>query len=124
MIYSKEIAEAKNGSKIPLFKNGKPANSKYNPDAEQILFESSPQGCIIVAGIAGGFHIEKLLNEENISLIIAVEADSESLEFCKQFSSVKKISESNKAILCDKSDLEKILYRQSFTYRYRKSIHG
>lgn len=119
MIYSKEIAEAKNGSKIPLFKNGKPANSKYNPDAEQILFESSTQGCIIVAGIAGGFHIEKLLNEKNISLIIAVEADSESLEFCKQFSSVKKISESNKAILCDKSDLEKILCTKYFPALYK-----
>ena len=114
MIYSKEMAIAKNGSKIPLFKNGKPANSKYNPNAEQILFEDSPQGCIIVAGIAGGFHIEKLLNEKNVSLIIAVEADSESLEFCKQFSSVKKISEYKKTILCDKTNLEKILCTKYF----------
>lgn len=119
MIYSNEISEAKNGSKIPLFKNGKPANSKYNPDAERILFESSPQGCIIVAGIAGGFHIEKLLQEKNISLIIAVEADSESLEFCKQFSSVNKISECNKVILCDKSNLEKILYMKYFPALYK-----
>lgn len=119
MIYSNEISEAKNGSKIPLFKNGKPANSKYNPDAEQILFESSPQGCIIVAGIAGGFHIEKLLNEKNISLIIAVEADSESLEFCKQFSSVKKISECKKTILCDKSNLEKTLCTKYFPAIYK-----
>lgn len=119
MIYSKEIAEAKNGSRIPLFKNGKPANSKYNPDAEQILFEALPKGCIIVAGIAGGFHIEKLLSEKNISLIIAVEADSESLEFCKQFSSTKKIEECKKAILCDKSNLEEILYTKYFPVLYK-----
>lgn len=114
MIYSKEIAEAKNGSKIPLFKNGKPANSKYNPDAEQILFESSPQGCIIVAGIAGGFHIEKLLNEENISLIIAVEADSESLEFCKQFSSVKKYQNPTRQYYATNRILKKFFARNTF----------
>lgn len=114
MIYSREIIEAKNGSRIPLFKNGKPANSKYNPDAEQILFSAPPQGCIIVAGIGGGFHIKKILDEKNVSLVIAVEADSESLDFCRQFSSVKKIMECKKAILCEKSSLEKILYKNYF----------
>ena len=34
MIYSKEIAEAKNGSKIPLFKNGKPVGSIVAPESK------------------------------------------------------------------------------------------
>ncbi|MGN0730087.1 6-hydroxymethylpterin diphosphokinase MptE-like protein [Treponema sp.] len=119
MIYSDNTVTAKNGSVVPLFKNGKPSASKYNPDAEQIFFESEPEGCVVVAGIAGGFHIEKILNKENVSLVIAVEADNESLEFCRQFPAVKKLEECKKVVMCENKTLKKILCTRYFPALYK-----
>ena len=40
MIYS-SVTKSKNGEDIPLFLDGKPMHSKYNPSAERILADTS-----------------------------------------------------------------------------------
>ena len=109
MIYSKTICVAKDASLIPVFKNGKPMHSRYNPSAESLPRQEF-SGCLIVAGIGAGFHIKNaLLQNDRICLLVAVEANSESLEFCKQFDAVKEIEAQANVVLCDAYTLEKTL---------------
>ena len=109
MIYSKTIYTAKDSSLIPVFKNAKPMHSRYNPLAET-LPPQQLSGCLIVAGIGSGFHIKNaLLQNKLITLLVAVEADSESLEFCRQFVAVKEIEAKPNVVLCDAYTLEKTL---------------
>ena len=99
MIYSGTI-EAKTGHLIPTYKSGKPAHSKYNPTGERLSIAEDFFGCIIVFGIAGGFHIKNLLANENIFKVIAVESDNESLDFCLSLETVKELSKNERVALC------------------------
>lgn len=99
MIYS-GIVEAKSAHKIPVFKSGKLAHSKYNPIADKISIDASFFGCIIVFGIAAGFHIKNLLSNKSIIKIICIEADTESLKFCKEFEIVKELEKDERIVFC------------------------
>ena len=61
MIYSETI-ETKTGQKIPLYSNGHPAHSKYNPSNEKLNLPEGFTGCVICAGIAGSFHIAGIID--------------------------------------------------------------
>jgi len=57
MIYS-GIITSKNGSEIPLFTDGLPMHSKYNPEREAVQFaEGIAAGFALVIGIGGAYHI-------------------------------------------------------------------
>lgn len=79
--------EAKNGTPVPVFTNGRTFFSLYNPerDAENFIkahkdtFDSS--GFILIGGIGSGLHIKELLEKYDNVRIIAFEADVQSLEF-------------------------------------------
>ena len=109
MIYSHTVYTTKDASVIPVFKSGKPMHSRYRPAGETLPYMSA-SGCLIVAGIGAGFHIKNtLLQNERISLLVAVEADKESLEFCQHFEAVREIEAKAGVVLCEATTLEETL---------------
>lgn len=104
MIYSTEKTVTKSNETIPLFKSGKPVHSKYNPSAEKIIINEEYKGAVVVFGIGGGFHIQNLLDNKNITLIIAVEADIESLDYSMQFEKSKSLKNCKKAVTCTREN--------------------
>ena len=118
MIYS-GIIQSKTNSQVPVYASGKPSHSKYNPDVEKINMDKNFQGCLVIAGIAGGFHIANILSNPDISRIIAVEADDESLKFVLSLDKVKEISGNKKITFCTKDDLMEILLNQYVPSLYK-----
>ena len=122
MIYSGTI-KSKNGDDIPLFANGKPMHSKYNPQNEAEVFASSiksgGQAFIAIAGIGAAFHIESTMKKFPEAFILAIEADAESLEFCKQFPAVKKALSSGRFLSCTAEEAAK-----NISERYIPSLYG
>lgn len=118
MIYSETI-ETKTGQKIPLYSNGHPAHSKYNPSNEKLNLPEGFTGCVICAGIAGSFHIAGIINRPEITRIIAVEADEQSLEFAKSLESTKKIASISKIVMCSTNTLF-----QTIKQNYLPALHG
>lgn len=96
MIYSGTIV-SKTGDEEPLFLDGKPVHSKYNPmnEASQFALSVKDSGFIIIAGIGAGFHIKAVKERFPSSFILALEADEESLSFCKRFPVVKELLKSD-----------------------------
>ena len=122
MIYSGTI-KSKNGDDIPLFANGKPMHSKYNPQNEAEVFASSiksdGQAFIVIAGIGGAFHIESTMQKFPDAFILAIEADRESLEFCRQFPAVKKALSSENFLACTAEEAA-----ENVSKRYIPSLYG
>lgn len=123
-MYSGTI-ESKTGELIPLFADGKPMHSKYNPHAEETTFASSIQtdsngnkpGCIVVAGIGGAFHVAGLVKEG--ILVIAVESDKQSLEFCTELPSVKHLLEHPNFFACTEDEV-----CSNIIQHYLPQVHG
>lgn len=118
MIYSETI-ETKTGQKIPLYSNGHPAHSRYNPSNEKLNLPDGFTGCVICAGIAGSFHIAGIIDRPEITRIIAVEADEQSLEFAKSLETTKKLSLSTKIVMCSMDTLF-----QTIKQNYLPALHG
>ena len=124
MIYSGTI-ESKTGALIPLFTDGKPMHSKYNPLAEASSFEAAlPQdskgqkaSCIVACGIGAGFHLASLVKAGR--LVFAVEADEESLSFCLQLDSVKELLQYPNFIVCTEENL-----CSQIVNNYLPQVHG
>lgn len=109
MIY-KEAVKSTEGRDIPLFTNGHPMHSKYNPKAAAVTFASSlKKGFSIIAGIGGGFHLQEALNLAEDSFFLCVEADSESLEFCRNLNGNRELEKLSNVFFTDISSLEKNL---------------
>lgn len=72
---------------IPVFSSGKAMFSKYSPEKDAINYVNqlnlNEPSCVLVGGIGNGIHISELLSKKNISKVIALEYDNNSLEFCK-----------------------------------------
>lgn len=117
MIYSGTIL-SKTNRQVPVYTSGKPSHSKYNPDVEKINVPQDFHGCLVIAGIAGGFHIANALSSPDITKIIAVEADAESLNFVRSLDKVREMSESKKITFCTVENLMETLLNQ-----YLPSLH-
>ncbi len=113
MIYSSVIL-SKNGEEIPLFQDGKPMHSKYNPSAERILADGSvKEGFFLIGGIGGGYHIASLIRQLENYCIIAFEADKESLAFCMSLKSVKALSQDPRIVFCQANEVQELI-RQKY----------
>ena len=92
---------------IPLFSNGKPACSLYNPqkDAEQFcsLLET---GTTLIAGYASGIHIEQAIKQFPTNKIIVVEKNIESIKYLENELNISFIED---VILCTIDSIEKVL---------------
>jgi len=102
------IVQAKNGTEIPVLKNGKTIESRYNPDLEAqrtIQDIKDNELFFIVTGCAGGILIESILKKNKNAVIIAVEKSKEDFDFLKQIKTIKSLSENPNVIFCDKDNL-------------------
>ncbi|MBR1911809.1 MAG: DUF115 domain-containing protein, partial [Treponema sp.] len=126
MIY-KETIFSKNNLPLPVFNTGKPMHSKYNPAQEMPVIsceneETLTEGFFLVMGIGAGYHIKNLLEKIQDKLqsycIVAVEADSESLEYCRQFPIIKELSALKTIAFCTKDNLTSILLQNYIPSKY------
>lgn len=110
-IYSDSLT-AKNGEKIPVFKNLKPMHSKYNPEKEAESFSMNVNAAdfFIVIGIGAGFHIKNLQKTFPESKILCIEYYEQDLNFVKnEFSQTLSCLNSEKIIYTDYSNLSSVL---------------
>ncbi|MCR5495703.1 MAG: DUF115 domain-containing protein [Treponema sp.] len=122
MIY-KEIFTAKNGSLIPIFQNGKPTHSKYNPEneAKNIAEKITKGDFYIFLGIGAGFLLEETIKKFPDAKILAVEAEINDICFLKEnFPLVKKLSENKNVIFTDKNHFSQELKKNYFPAIYSK----
>lgn len=118
MIYSGTIL-SKNNHQVPVYTSGKPAHSKYNPQSDMIPIDENFCGLLIVAGIAGGFHIQNLLNNKGIQKIIAVEADDESLSFALDTETIETLKTDKRISFCSVRNLHDEIIRQYIPSLYK-----
>lgn len=119
MNFYTNLINAKDGTLIPIFFNEKPMFSKYNPNRDVEVFsnqfsELKEKTAVFVAGIGNGLHLERLLENENISLIFALEYNAEALDFCKNH-----LQKTSKIILCTLEN-----FQQQILENYIPQIHG
>lgn len=122
MIYKEKIL-SKNNLPVPVFNTGKPMHSKYNPSQEVPVIPQEngipvTEGFFLVVGIGGGYHIKNLLQNLTSYRIVAVEADKESLCYCKTFPEVKELSSNKNIIFCSKENLAAVLLQNYIPSRY------
>lgn len=109
MIYS-EIIKSKTNKDIPLFINGHSFHSKYNPENEAINFSKKINGdFIFLFGIGAGFHLREILNKNQDIKIVALEADKESLDFCKNFPIVKELQNDSRIVFYSVENIDQAL---------------
>ena len=67
---------ARNGSLVPLFRDGASAHSLFNPEREaaQLIDTMSETGFALFAGIGGAFHIREFLSRDSGRACIAAES--------------------------------------------------
>lgn len=117
--FYQKLDKAKDGTLIPFFFNEKPMFSLYNPHRDFDIFcksfiEIKEPTCVFIGGIGTGFHINKIIENKNITLIFALEADNLSLNLSQE-----NIKESEKIIFCTISD-----FKSKILENYIPQIHG
>lgn len=128
----KEISEAKNGSLIPLLKNGSSIESKYNPerDAENLLAltiktdedenkDFSDEAFFVVLGTGSGIFIQKLADKYTNAKIITLEATAEDLQLIKSIPAIKELGKSERIIF---STIENL--HTTIISNYIPALHG
>lgn len=108
MIYSETIP-SKTGETIPVFTDGKPMHSKYNPQSEHFA-ENAGDGFYVIGGIGGSYHLKSLLDSlGKDSYILAVEADKESLDFSLETGITALVKKDERIQFCTASELKSVL---------------
>ena len=99
MLYSNTIP-AKNNQIIPVFYDGRPMHSKYDPlrEAENFVQNIKKSDFFVVAGIGAGYHIKKISEKFPESVILAVENSNLELDFLRKNISEIKTIENQKNI--------------------------
>ncbi len=107
-IYS-EIILSKTGLEIPLLKNNKSIDSRYDPLREsQRLAQSLNEDThfVIVIGIASGIFIQTLLESRKNLFVLALEKSQADLDFLKKLPLIQKIQEEKRLAFCSLDDFE------------------
>ena len=118
------IEEAKNGTKIPVFKNGRTMESRYNPerDAEKLCENITEGSFFIVIGIGSGIFIktlyQKLLDNAAPLKIIAVENNESDLDFLSTLETVQELSKKPEIIFCHSANLSETLMQNYLPAKY------
>lgn len=97
MIYA-EIKTAKDASPVPVFSNGHPAHSLYNPirEAEKCVSTlSAACNFFVLIGLGAGYAAEIILRKNKNAKIIAVEESTCDIEFLKKIPRVQKLLSEN-----------------------------
>lgn len=122
-----QIIEAKDGNLIPLCRSSATGaeislHSKYNPlrEADGFAAQTDPD-CLffVVIGLAGGYHIEKLLERCPRAKILAVESTKSDIDFLSGIPCVKKLLSDRRVIVSDIDSFE-----SSILASYKPALHG
>lgn len=103
-----EITESKNKMKVPCAK-GVFFHSRYDPEKEAQSYSSQfneNQLFFVIAGLAGGYHINSLLQVNSNRKIIVVEKSEEDFNFLRQIELVMEIEKSPNIIFSTEENLE------------------
>ena len=111
-IYSQVIV-SKTGISIPVFKNGKTVDSRYDPERESLrIYEQiKPEtSFVIVAGIASGVLINTIIKNRPGCFVLAVEISDDDIEFLSDLSLIKELKQNRQICFCSIQKLaEKII---------------
>ena len=102
----KDIIQAKNSSLIPLFPDGKPMHSKYNPEQEGSVFASTlPEDtkAVVVLGLGGGYHIQAIAERFSDAKILVFENSNDDIELLSRIPCVKKLLNNENIIISAQS---------------------
>lgn len=119
--------KSKDQKDIPIYKDSNTGreiflHSKYNPEKEAESFiENVDLSCkfFIILGLAGGYHIKKLLDKVPDCNIIALENSTDDIEFLCQIPLVKDLSHNKRISFSSLDDLEKKILSL-----YKPALHG
>ncbi|QTQ11724.1 motility associated factor glycosyltransferase family protein [Treponema parvum] len=102
MLYEK-IIEAKNSLPVPVFFDGRPMHSKYDPEAEAHSFTGQlpeKSSFVVILGIGGGYHIRSVLERFPGARIIAVENSAKDISFISKIPCVQDLMKNGNVIFC------------------------
>ena len=102
MLYEK-IIESKNSSPVPVFFDGRPMHSKYDPEAEALSFAAQlpeKSSFAVILGIGGGYHIRAVLERFPDIKIIAVENSEKDISFISKIPCVRNLMKNENIIFC------------------------
>lgn len=117
----KNFEQAKNGTLIPVFQNGKTMESRYNPqrDAETLCASiSEGYSFFLVIGIGSGLFIQKLSERFPDAKIIGLEIFNEDINFLKESETVKKLLNNKSVFLTGIESVEKTLIENYLPAKY------
>lgn len=115
-----ETTESKDGKIIPVI--GRTAlHSKYNPEREAQNFASQfeKSSFFVILGLAGGYHISAILERHPTARVIAVEAESDDIEFLKRIPEVQKLHSDKRVRFAAEEDIGRTIMEF-----YKPAIHG
>lgn len=110
-IYS-SLLETKDGSIIPVLKNGKTLESRYSPKNEALKKIEQIQkdtNFFIVIGLCSGILIQELLKINKNAKVLVIEETEVDYNFLKQLSLVKELFSNEQIIFCNINNLYKNL---------------
>ncbi|MCI6809520.1 MAG: hypothetical protein MR958_04925, partial [Spirochaetia bacterium] len=116
------IEQTKSNSFVPLLKNGRSLESKYNPEREaqsMLLQIEKPYSFFVVIGVGSGIFINELNNKFPQAIILGVENSSEDLLFLEQIETFKRLKNNKNILLTCVSELNSVLLNN-----YIPSLHG
>ncbi len=102
MIYS-DVIISKSGLKIPLFTDGKPMHSKYDPEkeAESLISGINRSDYFLVLGLGGGYHVKSLLKKYPEASVTVLENSKEDADFLiKNIPCAAELAENSNVRVC------------------------
>ncbi|OJF75968.1 MAG: hypothetical protein BKP49_09095 [Treponema sp. CETP13] len=117
------LEKSKTGIDVPIFTNGTPSCSLYNPEREADLFANLPEFSngyyFVIGGYASGLHIKKLREKYKNAYICILEDTLATIQFCKENNLLDFITKDQRSVICNIASLEKTLIETYFP-----PIHG
>ena len=117
----KSFEQAKNGTLIPVFTNGKTMESRYNPERDAETLCNSIENnfdFFLVLGIGSGLFIKKLSERFPVARIIAFELYQEDIDFLRQSDILKELEKNNHIIFSSLDSLEEDLSQNYIPAKY------
>lgn len=120
------LTESKDGKLIPLCYSDQGReillHSKYNPEREAEAFAAQTNAdCLffVVLGLAGGYHVEKLIEKCPKAKILVIEKAKADITFLSRIPCVQKLMTDKRVIFSDIDSLETTLLSS-----YKPALHG
>ena len=124
MLY-KSTVEAKDGTLVPVFFNGKTMFSRYAPLKEvenfgaTVNLQGEQGGFFVVAGLGNGIHIQALRKRFPQSLILVIEQNLDDIQWLKENFNLQTLLSMDNIWLTSSSQAA-----QSFIQLYNPLLHG